>query len=130
MEAPRYLYDPYGDPGEWALRRQLTKTVLQQVADERARQDNRFGIQDHPIIAVNRPGHNPDFFGMVAQECKEDWAEGVRDWATILLEEVYEALAETDPKRIREELVQVAAVAAAAIESLDRRKHGAGADNG
>jgi hypothetical protein len=43
-------------------------------------------------------------------------------WDGILLEEVYEALAEADPVKLREELVQVAAVAASWVVALDRRK--------
>lgn len=42
-------------------------------------------------------------------------------WRTILAEEVYEAFAETDPARLRHELVQVAAVAAAWVEDIDSR---------
>jgi hypothetical protein len=42
-------------------------------------------------------------------------------WRHILREEVFEAFAETDPHKLRAELVQVAAVAAKWIESLDRR---------
>ena len=46
-------------------------------------------------------------------------AAGTITWTDILLEEVFEALAETDPARLREELVQVAAVALAIVEDLD-----------
>ena len=45
---------------------------------------------------------------------------GAHSWDAILLEEVFEALAESDPVRRRAELVQVAAVAAAEIEAIDR----------
>ena len=47
-------------------------------------------------------------------------ATGAHSWDAILLEEVFEALAEADPVRRRAELVQVAAVAAAEIEAIDR----------
>lgn len=43
------------------------------------------------------------------------------EWAVILLEEVYEALAESDPVKLRAELVQAAAVIAAWISDIDRR---------
>ena len=39
----------------------------------------------------------------------------------ILLEEVFEALAESNPARLRVELVQVAAVAVAWVEKIDRQ---------
>jgi hypothetical protein len=44
-----------------------------------------------------------------------------RDWFYILDEEICEAFSETDPKKQREEMVQVAAVAVAIIDYLDRR---------
>jgi hypothetical protein len=47
--------------------------------------------------------------------------EGTLTWTHILEEEVCEALAETDQERLREELVQVAAVACAWVECIDRR---------
>jgi malonyl CoA-acyl carrier protein transacylase len=42
-------------------------------------------------------------------------------WEHILTEEHYEAMAEEDPTRLREELIQVAAVAVAWVEAIDRR---------
>jgi SpoVK/Ycf46/Vps4 family AAA+-type ATPase len=48
--------------------------------------------------------------------------EGEISWSNILMEEVYEAFAETGPEKQREELVQVAAVAVEIIEYLDRKK--------
>lgn len=72
-------------------------SVLKDVKAERVRQNILWGRQDH----------NPD------------------RWLTILVEEVGEvakAIQEGDKKNYREELVQVAAVAVAAIESLDRSR--------
>ena len=45
---------------------------------------------------------------------------GEGTWADILREEYFEALAETDPARLRVELIQVAAVAVAWVEAIDR----------
>jgi hypothetical protein len=47
---------------------------------------------------------------------------GVITWADIFEEEVAEALAEVDLERLREELLQVAAVAVAWVEAIDRRR--------
>jgi hypothetical protein len=40
--------------------------------------------------------------------------------ADVLLEEVFEALAETDPAKARDELVQAVAVGVKMIEGIDR----------
>ena len=74
--------------------------VLKEVALERAIQDAKWGQQNH----------------------------GVADWMLVLSEEFGEAAKEANEVRFREksvydyrkELIQVAAVAVAAIESLDR----------
>jgi hypothetical protein len=42
-------------------------------------------------------------------------------WFNILMEEVCEAFAETEPEKQRAEMIQVAAVAVQIIECLDRR---------
>ncbi len=47
---------------------------------------------------------------------------GYLTWAHILTEEFYEAMAEEDQARLRAELIQVAAVAVAWIEQIDRRR--------
>lgn len=98
---------------------------------ERSRQLAKFGDQRHPDMA-----------GDATAQCDarlmfDEWAENYRavndgnldqrdpdqrlDWTGILLEEVYEALAETDPAKLRAELIQVAAVCAAWVSDLDRR---------
>lgn len=104
--------------------------VLQEVLAERQRQDGKWGQQNHEVV----PPRTADFSVIVARQEYEDSADafkGLNDmdvargtvgWDRVLLEEVYEALAESDPRKIREELVQVAAVACAIIESLDRNE--------
>jgi NTP pyrophosphatase (non-canonical NTP hydrolase) len=70
-----------------------TTEVLEEVARERSRQDERWGEQNHEPLR----------------------------WLAILVEEVGEVgKAILDRQGLRDELVQVAAVAVAAIESLDR----------
>lgn len=75
-------------------------SILDEVLDERINQDMRWGQQNH----------------------------GVALWMLILGEEVGEAMKEANevhfrgksPAEYRAELIQVAAVAAAAVEALDR----------
>jgi hypothetical protein len=108
--------------------RSLTSVAID-VLDERRRQDQKWGIQNHPD--VSEPD-DPDYVAMVVESSMdraEHWkAENARrveqgnlSWDGILLEEVYEALAETDPERKAEELIQVAAVAQVWVECIDRR---------
>ncbi|MCD7440268.1 hypothetical protein K4B79_18815 [Streptomyces lincolnensis] len=89
------------------------------VDTERQRQLEKFGDQHHPIL---RGLHSVVLF--------EDLADGLRKtnddpaqrcWMTILLEEAYEAGAETDLAKFREEVVQIAAVCQAIITDLDRQ---------
>lgn len=86
---------------------------------ERERQDERWGEQNHP------DGTGNEFDPLLAMEAKricEVKAEaGTVTWRDILTEEVCEAYAESDPVRLREELIQVAAVAQAWVEAIDRR---------
>lgn len=46
---------------------------------------------------------------------------GQLTWKDILNEEFYEAMAEEEPVKLRTELIQVSAVAAAWAEAIDRR---------
>lgn len=96
------------------------RAIADEIAAERRRQVSRWGRQDHPSIgpAGTRP------FVPVVQQWRTindaRMASGAHSWDAILLEEVFEALVEVDPARRRTELVQVAAVAAAEIEAIDR----------
>lgn len=100
--------------------------VLEEIADERQRQDAKWGEQNHP------DGTGPEihwgFAGPATwiakcarQQCQEEAREGATNWRSILTEEVAEALAESDPAGLRAELVQIGAVAVAWIEAIDRR---------
>jgi hypothetical protein len=97
----------------------MTKTVLKDVAIERTRQDEKWGLQNHPD-GTGGFGRSLDATD-AKRECQEAFATGEGTWALVLQEEVAEALAESDREALRMELVQVAAVAVAWIEALDRR---------
>lgn len=105
--------------------------VLSDVARERSRGDALHGALGEPP-PEGRPGADTyvDGTGGVAFE----WArEAIRlreqresnngrgKWAYVLLEEVFEALAETDPKLLRKELIQAASVCCKWAEAIDRR---------
>lgn len=94
--------------------------VLAAIAVERRRQIEKWGPQRHPD-GTGRMGFrvNREHYTQRNDERETSGAPAV--WADILLEEVFEALAETDPAKLAIELVQVAAVAAAWVEDIDAR---------
>lgn len=96
-----------------------TDHVLDDVAAERAAQTAKWGEQNHPDGTNAREyGEARDFYRM---QCDISAERKETTWRHILLEETYEAFAESDPVKLRRELVQVAAVVVAWIESIDRR---------
>lgn len=92
--------------------------VLADIAMERAAQEERWGEQNYPD--GTQPWYTPKA-GYARQDADTAAKAGTLTWALILREEFYEAMAESDPVKLREELVQVAAVATAWIEAIDRR---------
>ena len=107
--------------------------ILGEVAAERARQDAKWGEQNHPDGTGPRayplaplPEANLDLRAAyeLADAAKKAtdtaFKHGKVTYRDILLEEVFEALAESNPARLRVELVQVAAVAVAWVEKIDR----------
>jgi hypothetical protein len=100
--------------------------ILEQVAIERAAQDHKWGQQNHPDgTGDSALGMASGFRQLAAQvatrHCNSAFAAGVGTWLHILNEEVAEAFAEHEPAKLRAELVQVAAVAVAWVENIDRR---------
>ncbi len=100
-----------------------TYNILEEVLNECERQESKWGIQRHPLIG---PRGDVEFIRSRYQQGAEqgramndsDNEHGTLGWDGILLEEVYEALAEDDVDKACEELVQVAAVCVSAIRSL------------
>jgi len=114
-----------------------TAAVLAEVREERTRQDQKWGVQHLPFHArydgrgVALTGRSYAVWAAMYQaQCDRRHAAvdaggaDHRSNALVLLEEVFEALAETDPAKIRTELIQVAAVAVKSVEEIDRRTRG------
>lgn len=114
-----------------------TDGVLAEVAAERERQNTKWGEQNHPngtgpkttpmAEIVRGPANaivNRHYaFGLMYQAksaTDAHAAAGTVTYADILLEEVFEALAESDPVKLRTELIQCAAVATQWVEAIDR----------
>lgn len=103
--------------------------VLLEVADERGRQDQKWGEQNHPNgtgpAKLPMPYGSGSWSASVAAQnltlitrCMAQI--GQCTWLHILREEVFEAFAEDDPAKLRAELIQVAAVAVQWVEAIDR----------
>jgi len=106
-----------------------TQGVLGEIAAERAAQDAKWGEQNHP------DGTGVHFAEIVDADvakmaCQDAADGGYLDWLHILREEVAEAFAESNPVALRAELIQVAAVAVAWVEAIDRRALGLVQDGG
>lgn len=92
--------------------------VIHAIRCERWAQDSKWGQQNH------RDGTSimwREWADLMRSTADKLAAQGVLSWADILFEEFYEAMAETDEDKLREELIQVAAVATAWVECIDRR---------
>ena len=92
--------------------------IIRDLANERLRQDAKWGVQNHP----NGTGMTGDRAraDSARHTCDVMFRNGTGSWRDILHEEVQEAFAEHDPVKLREELIQVAAVALAWVENMDR----------
>ena len=92
--------------------------LVLEIDGELTRQNDKWGEQNHS------DGTGSTLSQMTANSYKAANDAAVQKdtltWSGILLEEVYEALAEKDHGPLREELVQVAAVAAQWILAIDR----------
>lgn len=106
---------------EIALATPETEAALTDTAEERVRQVAKWGVQTRPDGTM-RNGQD-DIDGAAYFKARTDAAaeDGTVTWRDILNEEVAEVYAETDPALIREELIQVAAVALSWVEDLDRK---------
>lgn len=111
--------------------------VLGEIADERQRQDAKWGEQNHPsldIVLLNRPGgctpeRMAEQYEIPSEArakflCQTNAERGTCTYAHILIEEVAEAIAAgvTSEDALRTELVQTAAVVVAWIEKIDRAR--------
>lgn len=104
---------------ERAHQRMRQTAIANEVMDERGAQDEKFSDQwEMPLVADGMDDH--DYYDGMAIDEKARNGDTARDYAGMLLEEVYEALAESDPARMREELIQVLAVATKMVEKIDR----------
>jgi len=111
------------------------ENISNEIIAERIRQDRKWGEQNHPSIRKFLINEKAPFKSYeIADEYKipdQEEAKRICDlmaarnectWADIAIEEMCEAVCATDEVHRREELVQLAAVVMAWIESIDRNK--------
>ncbi len=96
-----------------------TADALADVADERLRQVGTWGVQARPDGTSETYAVHADAAKLLTDQRAE---AGTLTWADILSEEVLEAFSEEDHDALREELIQVAAVAISWAEDIDRRR--------
>lgn len=101
-----------------ATNKERQARILAQVAAERDAQDALFGVQDLPY------GTGDEWLRAMADvsrtECDEAFSAGAGTFRHVFLEEVYEAMAEDDPVKLRAELIQAIAVGVKIVEAIDR----------
>ena len=98
-----------------------TVSILKEVRNERRRQDEKWGEVQAIPNGTGGPGRDRqrDMFKALTDRKME---RGTVTFLDVLQEEVAEAFAETDPDRLREELIQSAAVCVKWAEAIDRQK--------
>jgi hypothetical protein len=98
---------------------------LVETSQELKRQDEKWGVQNHPSGTGGRLGEA--LAHTLREFCEQQHKDGVGTWADILAEEVGEAFGELEGDgRLRAELIQVAAVCLNWVSSIDRRSVPAG----
>lgn len=94
-------------------------SIYEDVDYERDRQERKWGPQTWPN------GTSADYKWIAdayRDACDEAAKAGLTSWHDILLEEVFEAMAEEDPEGLEKELIQTIAVAVNWIEDLRRNR--------
>jgi hypothetical protein len=99
------------------------ESIFEEIHQERDRQDMKWGEQNHPIRVESDAIYFIDQARLCRQVCDYEARNGTLTWYHILIEEFFEAFAEGEALKQRYELVQVAAVAIAMIECIDRKSH-------
>lgn len=106
----------------------FTESVLHDVRAERQRQDDLWGQQDlpngtgplsQPLLPLEETTADFVELAFKARE-RRNVRAGTLTYADVLMEEVAEVMAESNPEKLREELIQAAAVCVKWAEAIDR----------
>ena len=99
----------------------IPNVIIDDLKIERRAQQNKFGDQAGIPSGTSKVRYH-NTLGEFRSSCDRATEKGNLTWRHILLEEVYEALVEETPDKLRAELIQCAAVCIAWIEALDKRR--------
>ncbi|AZS06711.1 hypothetical protein HOU95_gp096 [Streptomyces phage Hiyaa] len=94
----------------------VQQRIFEDIRNERAAQDLKWGKQMHPNGTSIRFKPMADAARNATRKAD---ANNQQTWTNILREEFWEALSETDRAALRAELIQVGAVVVAWVECLD-----------
>lgn len=129
---PDLTDDLWGDLQKRIAVREQDKGILREIAEERIRQEDKWGEQNHPdgtgttwiedLMPFTWRDDRAAHIALLAKaQCEREARQGKQTWRGIALEEIAEAFAETDPVLLRAELMQSAAVLVNWIGAIDRR---------
>ena len=92
-----------------------------EVLEERRAQNTKWGEQNH-LDGTGMTHYDTAAAKHAKELCQDAARRGSVTWRLILQEEVSEAFAESDLHALRAELIQIAAVAQAWVEAIDRTR--------
>lgn len=98
--------------------------IVDEILHERDAQDALFGRQDD-LPNGTGPEYEPDAAGYAdayRESCNKAFREGRGTFRHVFLEEVFEAMAEDDPAKLRAELLQAVAVGVKWLEAIDKQQ--------
>jgi hypothetical protein len=102
--------------------------ALEDIQDERRRQEQKWGIQHREDGTSGDPTNKArrdlarELCDMKEKLGPKKGFTGGASWTHVLSEEAFESFCETDLIALRKELIQTAAVCVAWIEDIDSRK--------
>lgn len=99
----------------------LMEEIFKEIVQERKRQKQKWGIQNHPMFSFESDRMICDISSVIYKSIN-DKENGGKSWYNILMEEIYEAFSEKDYDKVRQEFIQVLAVVIQIIEYLERNK--------
>lgn len=120
----------HGSKVSVAMSHCTTASVLQAVSNERVNQYAKYGTNSslidgtgHGVHWIPAYPHDAEDIERVFREDYDDHGgDGGASWMRLVREEVAEAFQESDPERLEEELIQVAALCVSWVEKLRERR--------